>query len=651
MRHLFGTASAAALVLGGGAAGAQGFDLGEIVVTATATPLEQNRTGTSIESLDAGGDLSVPGDLQLTDALQRVPGIKVLQNGPAGTVADLQIRGAQERYTAVYVDGIKVNDPSSTSGQYGNFGAIGIGAISGVEVLKGSQSALYGGSAVAGVVNVFTLPDLDGPEGDRQQVEFMLGSYGTVAGSYAFSRTRGDWALAFGLSHFRTDGFSAGDENRGNREDDGARETRFSFGLAWQASDSLRIGLNGFRSTGEAEFDEGTGAGPVDGTPGDETGARDETGLRAFAAIDAGGAWTHEFAASWFGVDRSQISLSVAPGSFLPFASRFEGERRRFDWQSTGQIGRDLRLSVGADFEKLTSKDTSIPGGRADTYNRGVFAEALFSPTADLDFVATLRRDDNSQFGGKTTGRLAFSYRPTTDLTLRGMVATGFRPPVPSELFSAFPDPLYPFFGNPALAPEESESFELGVDLAIAGGNGLVSATAFRNEIDNLVQFAPCPVTVDFVNFSCDAGTFSSLINVPGTTTYQGLELQYRHAFSDRVAMTLAYTYLDAATAAGARLQRVAEHDIFLGVDIGLTDRLTTQIGVTHQAGRAPDTSVFPAQRMPDFTVVDLGFNYDVSDTAQAYVAVKNLFDEQYQQIAGYGTSDRAVYVGVRARF
>lgn len=649
MRFILGSASAAALLLGCGGAMAQGFDLGEIVVTATTTPLAQNRTGTSIQTLNAEDELSVPGDLQLTDALQRLPGVKIVQNGPPGTIADLQIRGAQEQYTAVYVDGIKVNDPSATSGQYGNFGAFELGAVRSVEILKGSQSALYGGSAVAGVVNVFTLPDLDAAEGDRQRADVMFGSYGTAAASYSFSRTRGDWALAFGLSHFRTDGFSAGDENRGNTEDDSARQTRFSFGAAWQATDSLRVGINGFRSTGEAEFDEGTGLGAVDGTPGDENSTRDETGLRAFATIDTGGAWTHEFAASWFHVDRSQVSLSVAPGSFQPFTSRFEGERQRFDWQSTGQISQDLRLSFGADFEKLTSKDTSIPGGRADTYNRGVFAEALFSPTADLDIVAMLRRDDNSQFGGETTGRLAASYRPTDALTLRGMVATGFRAPVPSELFSAFPDPLYPFFGNPALAPEESQSFELGFDLAIAGGNGLFSATAFRNEIDNLVQFAPCPVTVDFVLFSCDAGTFSTVANVPGTTTYQGVELQYAHAFSDRVEMSLAYTYLDAATATGARLPRVAEHEVFLGLDIGLSDRLSTQIGVSHQAGRAPDRS--PPQPLPDFTVVDLGFTYDVTETAQAYVAVKNLFDEQYQQVAGFGTSDRAVYFGFRAEF
>ena len=649
MTRYLASASVLTLISAAPAAFAQGtpFDLGDISVTATSEPLEEGRTGTSVLILSAEEELSVPGDLQLSQALQRQTGVSILQNGPAGTSAEVRIRGAQERYTAVYVDGIKVNDPSSTSGQYGNFGAFAIGSLAGVEVLKGSQSALYGGSAVAGVINVFTLPDLDGPEGISQQVQLMFGSFGTIAASYAYSHNSGNWSTAFALSHSEADGFSAGDENRGNTEDDGFSETRVSFGAAYQASETVRIGFNGFYVTADSDFDEGTGAGPVDGTPGDETAKREEIGLRLFAEVTTG-AWQHDFALSYFNVDRQLSSLTVAPGSFLPFSSRFEGERQRIDWQSSGRINEQLQLTFGADFEKLTSTATSLPGGVAETNNRGVFAEALFSPNSQLDINATVRYDDNSQFGSETTGRLAASYRPTQALTLRGVVATGFRAPVASELFSAFPDPLYPFFGNPALAPETSESIEIGFDYRFAA-NAVFSATVFRNEIDNLIQFAPCPVTVDFVFFSCDAGTFSSLANVPGTTTFEGVELEYQHAFSDSVAMRLAYTYIDAATAAGALLPRVAEHELFLGVDVNWTDRFASQLSVTHQSDRAPDTN--PAQVLNDFTVVDLSFTYDVTDQAQAYLAIKNVFDEQYQQIAGYGTSDRAFYVGVRASF
>ncbi|SEK29173.1 vitamin B12 transporter [Roseovarius nanhaiticus] len=648
MKRILLTSTILTGALAQSAAAQQTFDLGTIVFSAAAQPIEKLRFGASVEVLGDGEPVGEDGDVELKSSLQRLPGITAEQNGPPGTTTNVSIRGAQERYTSVYVDGIKVNDPSSTSGQYGNFGGFSVAGINRVEVLKGSQSALYGGSAIAGVIDISTLPDLDGPLGTQQQAEIMFGSYGTFASSYAFSRTFDRLSLSFGISHAESDGFSAGDEARGNTEDDGYSSDRLSFGVAYQASEAVRIGFNGFYSEGRAEFDEGTGVGPVDGTPGDELGKRVERGLRLFTDIDQGGAWTHQASVSYFDVDRRQSSGTVAPGSFSAFSSRFEGERRRLEWQSNANISDQLDLSLGADYEKLTSKSTSIPGGSASTENIGLFAEAIYSPRDDLDVVATLRYDDNSQFGDKTTGRVAVSYRATDALTIRGAVANGFRPPVPSELFSSFPDPLYPYQGNPNLAPEESQSAEIGFDLALTS-NTEISTTLFYKGIENLVQFAPCPVTIDFVLFSCDPGTFSTVRNTPGTTNYQGLEFELRHEFSDRLEATLAYTYLDAQTSAGALLARVAKHEIYASLDAALSNRVNGRLGVTHVADRAPDSS--PAQALADYTVVDLGFVYEISEDATAYVTLQNVFDEQYQQIAGYGTSGRAVFLGLRASF
>ena len=626
----------------------EAFDLGEIVLSATAQPLEKKRTGSSVETLGVGETVEQNDDVLLKSSLQRLPGVSAQQNGPAGTVATVSVRGIQERYTAVYIDGIKVNDPSSTSGQYANFGGFLVGGVNRVEVLKGSQSALHGSSAVAGVINVYTLPDLEGPEGTQQNAEVTFGSYGTASATYGFTQRTGDLSMALSLTHARGDGFSAGDEDNGNVEPDGFESTRLGFGLAYQASETVRVGVTAFALDNKSEFDEATFTSlQSDGTPGDETGARRETGVRLFTEIDNGGAWQHELSVSYFNVDRSQHSLTVAPGSFDGFTSSFEGERRRFDWQSNARVSEQLRLSFGADFEEVISKSSSIPGGKAGTNNSGVFAEAVYSPSDMLDVIGTVRHDDNSQFGGTTTGKLALSYRPSEALTLRGAAATGFRAPVPSELYAAFPSSEY--FGNPNLEPEESVSVEVGVDYDISATTR-ISATVFKNEIDNLVQYAPCPYT-DAANFdfSCQTGTFSTVENTPGTSSYRGVEFSLQHSFSERASMNMAYTYLDAKTAAGARLPRVARHELFLGVDVALSDRLNSQIGVTHVAGRPDSTS--PAQAMSDYTVVDLSFDYALSSDVSASLSVHNLFDEQYQQVAGYGTSGRALFVGLSASF
>ena len=630
----------------------EAFDLGEIVLSATAIPLEKKRLGSSVEILGDGVNVGQNADLLLQSSLQRLPGVSAQQNGPAGTAATVSVRGIQERYTAIYIDGMKVNDPSSTSGQYANFGGFLVGGVNRVEILKGSQSALHGSSAVAGVINVYTLPDLDGPEGTKQNAEVTFGSYGTASATYGFTQRTGDLSMALSLTHAQSDGFSAGDENNGNVEPDGFESTRLSFGLAYQASESVRVGLTAFTSDNKSEFDERNTSGFVDGTLGDETGARRETGVRVFTEIYNGGAWQHELSMSLFNVDRSQASLTVASGD--PFDYSYKGERRRVDWQSNARVNEHLNVSFGADFEEVIAKSSGIPGGKADTNNYGVFAEAVYSPSDILDVIGTLRNEDNSQFGNKTTGKLAFSYRPNAAITLRGAAATGFRAPVPSELYDEYPDDDYPYLGNSNLKPEESVSVEVGVDYELNDATR-ISATVFKNDIENLVQYAACPPKdpdnpdENLRDYTCQTGTFSTVENTPGTSSSRGVEFSLQHSFSDRASMSLAYTYLDAKTAAGARLPRVARHELFLGADIALSDRLSSQLGVTHVAGRPNSTS--PAQAMPDYTVVDLSFEYDLSSDVSASLALHNLFDEQYQTVAGFGTSDRAIFFGVSASF
>ena len=626
----------------------EAFDLGEIVLSATAIPLEKKRTGSSVETFSDGKWIGQSDDIQLKSTLQRLPGVTAQQSGPIGTIATVFVRGMQERYTGVYVDGIKVNDPSTTSGQYAGFGGFLASGVESVEVLKGSQSALYGSAAVAGVINVNHLPDFDSPEGTRQSSEVSFGSYGTASASYGFTQRTGDLSLGLSLSHARSNGFSAADENDGNIEADGFESTRLGFGITYQASNSVRVGVNAFVVDSKSEFDESNmGYINSDGTVGDETGARHETGVRVFSEIDNGGVWQHELSMSYFNVERAQTSLTVAPSNNPPSSDSYEGQRRRIDWQSHASVGEQLLLSFGADFEEVIAKSSAFPTDQEGTHSFGVFAEGVYSPNNTLDLIGNLRKDNSSQFGDKTTAKLAFSYRPNNSFTFRGAAATGFRAPVPAELYDAYPDIEY--FGNPNLKPEESLSVEVGVDYEPSDSTR-ISVTVFKNQIENLVQYAPCAYTdPDNNDWSCIGDTFSSLINEPGASTYRGAEFGIQHSFSDRMSFGLAYTYIDAKTSAGNRIPRVPRHELFLGANVSLSDRLSSQLGVTKIAGR-PDSKT-PAQAMPDYTVANLGFEYMLSSDVSASLSVQNVFDKQYQELAGFGTSDRALYFGVRASF
>jgi vitamin B12 transporter len=78
-----------------------------------------------------------------------------------------------------------------------------------------------------------------------------------------------------------------------------------------------------------------------------------------------------------------------------------------------------------------------------------------------------------------------------------------------------------------------------------------------------------------------------------------------------------------------------------------LSDSLTTKLSATSVSGRANDSGV----KMADYTLISSNINYAFSDTKEIYFRIENLLDEQYQTAAGYGTSDRAFYIGFRASY
>lgn len=577
------------------------YQLDEIVISGALEARSADTTAQAVTVLTKD-QIERAGETRLADLIAQTPGVGILARGPMGAQTGFTIRGVSQNYVKVLVDGIDVSDPSAPQvlPDLGRFNSFNYGRV---EIMRGSQSAVYGGQAVAGVINLDTPRPTK--EGLTQRLDFEAGSYNTANLAYGLGWKQGDDEVSVQLSKIYTAGYSAADENNGNTEDDGYRADRLSLRAQKRLSDNLLIGFAGFAQNDRGEFDNAFSSPPSD--DGEYT-VHKERGARAFAQFSTG-RFDHEIGLTYYTTSRW----------YPVYAYGYEGKRRKIDWKAATDLGAG-RLTFGADRTLETYKSRSAYGGSdVFTADSGVFAEYAVEPVQGVNIVASARHDDHSTFGGFTTGRLGVTWQADANTIYRASIGNGFRAPSGYELYGSG--------GSTSLKPEKSLSYDLGVERKL--GAQTLTATLFRIEVQDLIDYS------------------GSYYQTSGTAVRQGLELGLKGQLTGAVDYTLGYTYLDWKNPAG--LSSGSTWNTSFGKHT-FTAGLTAPLGEKFTAG-ADLRFVADRESLPDYSVVNAQLTYDLGNDKQAYFRVENLFDKQYELWPGYGTSDRAAYVGVRAQF
>ena len=581
---------------------AQGtIELDEAIVFSGIIPVDVNRTGTTVEVIDEETIETGPQNLEAT--LDRIPGVSVTSSGPLGTTSALRIRGLAQYYTGVTFDGIEVTDPSVPQ----NFYDVGLATRAGIgriEIAKGVQTTVYGSDAIAGAVNITSWRPTR--EGLSYGATVEAGSYGTVSGALNFGYLDDDSEVALTISQLETKGFSAREEDD---EDDGFEQSKLTLSFSRDLGEAVTVGGSFFFADDEADYDNTDFIGPDPVTPEGGTDSISR-GARAYVQIE-GESINHEFAVSTFGRDRVE---DFGGG----FTGAFSGDRDKVEYLGTVDLNDRVTFAFGADWTEETYESDFDDGS---AINSGVFGEVQYAVSDQTDVSFAARYDMNSDFDDVLTGRLALVHRAGNGLTYRASLGNGFRAPSLYERFAGFGT------GNPDLLPEESVGGEIGVEKAFA--QGFVSATLFRTDVDNRIDY-------DFTTFRYE--------QVEGTTVTQGVELAGEYVIGNTTVYG-AYTYTDAETD-GIRANRVPRHDLTLGLEVPVTDKLEIAGEIT----AVKDVLDFGTP-LDDYIVTNVSATYAVNDNLDAYVRIENLFDEDYQTVRTYNMPGLSAFVGVSARF
>lgn len=604
-----------------------------IIVTAGRgeTPLSQ--VGQSVTVITAN-DIKTRQSTAVVDLLRTVPGITFTRNGGIGTSASVNIRGADSDQTVALIDGVKLNDPSSPGSGF-NFGNLLTGNISRIEVVRGSQSVLWGSQAIGGVINIITRE----PTEDltiNANAEYGWRDTGQVVGNV--SGKFGPVSASVGAGYLRSDSFSAFNEARGATELDGyenyGANAKFNIAL----SDAISFDLRGWYSNGTTGID-GFAAPLFAFGDTNETAQTEE--LVGYAGLNVallGGRFRNRFAYAYTDTARENFDLSGAT-PFQTFDAK--GKNERLEYQGNFEIADGYRLTFGAETEKSSFRTVSFggPASIADARLDSFYGQLSATPFIGLTLSAGARYDDSKTFGGKTVFAANGVYSPNDGATtIRASYGEGFKVPSLFQLFSNF--------GNTTLKPESSKGWDAGITQKLLDGAIEVGATWFHRNTSNQIVFISCRLPRTGICTNRPSGTYDNVARARA----QGLEFGLKAKPVEALTVQANYSWIDAENRAnGLQLARRPSQSVNASVDYQWDFGLETGTTVTVVGDSFDNAS--NTRRLDGYVLVDIRASYPINDKFSFYGRIENLFDEQYETIFRYGTPRRAAYAGVRLSY
>jgi iron complex outermembrane receptor protein/vitamin B12 transporter len=579
------------------------------------------RNVVALDSNDIGR--SVPGDTE--QLLRGLPGVSLFRPGGAGGVSELFVRGGESNFTAVYVDGVRLNDTTNTRGGSFDFSMLPVIGIERLELAPGAMSAIYGSDTMAGVIRVETA----WPDAREWRARAELGSQSDSRLGLGTAFALGD-AVVLGLTGSAAD---AGDEVEG--------ATLETTGLGARLTVDRRSGTPWTFVARAVERDR-TSFPEVSGGPlyavlrELETAESEQIAISANTRWDFSDAWNAELTLSHAGTEDDFRSPPIAPGTLdgqPAFTTQTDFDRTeallvnryRFGPALAGAFGVDFVTEEGRDDGAIDFGGPPVPAAYAlDRDIRSAFAE--LGRNFGSGFIGSLAvRADRAGDRSEVSGRIDLSKSLTgIDGRAWASVAEGFK--LPS--FFALGNPLY---GNPALLPEEVRSVELGFEQAPTAGVGY-SVSVFRSAYENLIDF--------------DFDTFTSVNRA--TVDIDGVQATLALAPSAAWTITLDATVLSIEPGTGAStLPRRPEQIAGITIDRSFGRGWSLATSARYVGNRTISS-------IPTGTIEDGGYGLASATLRRVgddgliwWIAADNLFDTEYRHAPGFPSPGARLRLGV----
>ena len=504
--------------------------LDEVVVTPTKSQVKQSQTGKVVDVITQE-QLQKSYGKSLGEVLNEQPGMII--NGAdnnLGTNQTVYTRGASSANTLILLDGVPLYDASGISSEF-DLNNFALDNIERIEILKGTQSTLYGSDAVAGVINIITKKS--GKKPFNFNFDHSLGSYDTYRDAVSISGNNGH-GQTFLVSYNKiySKGFSSAYDSTGknNFEKDGFNQDAFLLNYGFKPFKNTSVRILGKYNNNHADLDAGAFQDDKDYT-------NHNNNAIAGAVIDyklKKGFIRFQYNYNRF--NRNYVDDSTDVGGFSKYQKgKYNGTSNYAEIFTSLNLTNQLELLTGVDYRQNSSSQLyiylpdygfpalPISADSAKTNQFSYYASLMFKQKKGFNMELGGRYNHHNIYGSNFTYSANPFYIIDKHYKIYANVSSGYRVPSIYQLYSEY--------GNKNLKPELTTSFEGGVQYF--SDNISARITGFARDGKDVFYFYTDPATYA-----------SKYINADKQQDY-GIETEAQINFSKKFGAVLNYTYVD----------------------------------------------------------------------------------------------------------
>ena len=606
-----------------------------IVISPSKTSQSYGTVGSSVSIID-NQKIKNSGNFFLSDIIDKnLNGMNYFRSGGYGTISGIQIRGLPKRYSTVYIDGVKMSDPSSSDNSF-YFSNIMNSSIDRVEILRGSHSSIYGSGAIGGTINIITK---EPNQNNIKDLSLKTGSNRTQSIDLSYGKDFGNYNFFVGINKFNTDGISAMNDEKKVNDKDSYENTGLIGKYNFSFNDNYSFKGNFRFSDSLLEYDE------VKSGRTDKNNSSDDNELSYSLKLIS------DFEKFKNTITYNYTNIERATKTYTNLSKNYYGYRDAINYIGEYNFNLDTKIIYGLDneFDKAKfQKDWPTDYLLSDEAIYSQYLDIQFRPSENLYSTIGFRRDDHTTAGNYNTGRISMAYKLDNFSKIISSYGSGLRYPS-----------LYDYFygtvieSKEELKPEKSDSFDIGFEKKFQKLNTDISISLFKIKYKDAIE-----------------GWESNGWKVQNTNANiesKGIEFSSLWKPKNNINFSLNYNYnktydgadcddpnLGTGNCIDESMVRVPRHSFSSSIDYKYNKKINNKLllsytGETRDYGNTNNN--FKDVILDDHVIVDYNMNYKIPGNYFLNFNILNMFNNNYEKAYMYSSMGRTMNLSFKRNF